>query len=111
MRKFVLAGVALFFTVGLVLAAEVSFVKYDKETKELTVKDKDEKETTYKISEKVTFKTKDKDGNEKEMSNEKGVERLEKIKEGSKQKFDVEADGKKLKSLTFRAGKGKKKAE
>jgi hypothetical protein len=107
MRKFVLAGVALFFAVGLVLAAEVTFVKYDKEAKELTVKDKDDKETTYKISDKVTFKTKDKDGNEKEIPNEKGVERLEKIKEGSKAKFEVETEGKKLKSLTSRGGKKK----
>jgi hypothetical protein len=107
MRKFVLAGVALFFGVGLVLAAEVTFVKYDKDAKELTVKDKDQKETTYKITDTVVFKTKDKDGNEKEIANEKGVGRLEKIKEGSKQKFDVETEGKKLKSLTFRAGKKK----
>ena len=107
MRKFVMAGVALFFTVGLVLAAEVSFVKYDKETKKLTVKDKNDKEMTYEISDKVTFKAKDKDGNEKEMPHEKGVGRLERMKEGSKAKFDVETEKKELKSLTFRAGKKK----
>ena len=78
-----------------------------KQKKELTVKDKGDKETTYKITESVTFKAKNKDGEEKEMPHEKGVARLEKIKEGSKQKFDVETEKKDLKSLTFRAGKKK----
>ena len=107
MRKFVLAGVALFFTVGLVLAAEVTFVSYDKEKKELTVKDSDNKETTYKVTDKTEFKRGDKD-----VPNDKGIERLEKMEEGGKSKgrtkFDIETDKKTVKSLTFRAGKGKK---
>lgn len=112
MRKFVLAGVALFFTVGLVLAAEVTFVSYDKEKKELTVKNKDDKETTYKVSETVTFKATIK-GEEREVPFEKGVARLEKMEEGGKAKgkakLDVETDTakKSLKEIKFKVGKKK----
>ena len=107
MRKFVLAGVALFFTVGLALAAEVTFIKYDKEKKELTVKDKDDKETTYKVTEKTTFKR-----GEKDVPNEKGIEALERMEEGGKSKgrskMDIETEKKELKEVKFRAGKKKK---
>jgi hypothetical protein len=109
MRKFVLAGVALFFSVGLALAVQVSFVKYDKEKKELTVKDKEGKETSYKVTDKTEFKAKGKDGTEKDIPNDKGVARLEKMKEGSKARFDIETEKHDLKSLTFQGGRGKKK--
>jgi hypothetical protein len=109
MRKFVLAGVALFFTVGLVLAAEVTFMKYDKDKKELTVKDKDDKEMTVKVTEKTAFKIKGKDGGEKDLPNDKGIERLEKMEEGGKAKgkakFDIEVEKKEAKEITFRGGK------
>ncbi|HET6572436.1 MAG TPA: hypothetical protein VFG68_02450 [Fimbriiglobus sp.] len=111
MRKFVLAGVALFFTVGLVLAVEtVTFIKYDKDKKELTVKSKDDKETTYKVTDKTTFLV-----GEKDLDHEKGVRRLEKMEEGGKSKgktkFTIETDSsakKELKEIKFRAGKKKK---
>jgi uncharacterized protein YkuJ len=106
MRKFVLAGVALFFTVGLVLAAEVTFVKYDKETKELTVKDDKDKEATYKVTDKTEFKAGDKD-----MPSDKGIARLEKMEEDGKAKgkakLEIETDKKDLKEVKFKAGKKK----
>jgi hypothetical protein len=109
MRKFVMAGVALFFTVGLVLAAEVTFVKYDKEKKELTVKGKGDKEMTYKVTDKTTFLV-----GEKELPSEKGIGRLEKMEEGGKAKdkakLDIETDTtakKDLKEVKFKAGKKK----
>ena len=93
MRKFVLAGVALLFTVGLVLAAEVTFISYDKEKKELTVKDKDDKEMSYKVTDKTEFKRGDKD-----VPNDKGIEALEKMemndKAKGKAKIEIEADKK-----------------
>jgi hypothetical protein len=109
MRKFVLAGVALFFAVGITLAVEVTFVKYDKDTKELTVKDKDDKEATYKITDDTKFKTKDKDGNEMDMPHERGIARLERMKEGSKARFDIDVDKdkKQVKSLTMTGGRKK----
>jgi hypothetical protein len=60
MRKFVLSALALVFTLGLTLAGEVEFVKFDKEKKELTVKEGD-KEATYKITDDTKVKRGDKD--------------------------------------------------
>lgn len=73
MRKLMAALVAFCFTVGLAVAAEVTFVKYDDATKTLTVKEGD-KETSYKIGDKV-----------------KG-EMFGKAKEG-KTKLDITVDG------------------
>ena len=50
MRKFLLAALALFVSVGLTLAAQVTFLGYDKDKKELKVKDGD-KEKTLKVIE------------------------------------------------------------
>ncbi len=52
MRKLIAATVAFCLTIGLAMAAEVTFVKFDKEKKELTVTE-DGKEKTYKTGEKV----------------------------------------------------------
>ena len=54
MRKFLLAALALFVSVGLTLAANVTFLGYDKEKKELKVKDGDA-EKTYKVSDATKF--------------------------------------------------------
>ncbi len=108
MRKFVLAGVAMVMSVGLALAADVVFVSYDKEKKELKVKDKEGKETTYKVTDKVTFKTGDKD-----TPAEKGVARLEKMdmneKQKGKAKMKITTDGSDLKEVQFPEGKKKDK--
>jgi hypothetical protein len=85
MRKFALAAAALFCTFGLALAADVVFVKFDKEKKELTVTE-DGKEKTYKITDKTTFKTGDKD-----TPAEKALPRFDKAKEG-KTKFSLTAE-------------------
>jgi heterodisulfide reductase subunit C len=85
MRKFALAITALCCTFGLVLAGEVVFVKFDKEKKELTVKEGD-KEKTYKITDKTVFKRGDKD-----VPAEKALPAFEKMKEG-KSKFELTAE-------------------
>jgi len=109
MRKLLTSLACLFFMAGLVLAAEVTLVKYDKDKKEVTVKDANDKEKTYKITDKTTFTFTTKDGDkegkwenvEKMLSNEKYV--------GSgKAKWDITTDGDKITSVKMKGGKGKK---
>ena len=94
MRKFLLAAIALFVSVGLTLAASVTFLGYDKEKKELKVKDGDA-EKTYKVSDATKFKTGDKD-----VANDKGVAQLEKMdsndKAKGKAKMEITTDGDKV---------------
>ena len=85
MRKFVLAALALVFTVGLALAGEVAFVKYDTEKKELTVKE-DDKTATYKITEDTKVKRGDRDAKLENVLKYFG----ERAKEGDK--FEITAD-------------------
>ncbi len=110
MRKFALAGLALVLSVGLTLAAEVTFLSYDKEKKELKVKDGDD-EKTYEVTTGTKFKQTGKDG-DKDIPNEEGLKSLEKLEEGGKAKgkykMDVEVDGKKVKEIKTKA-RGKKK--
>ena len=112
MRKFALAGLALVLSVGLTLAAEVTFLSYDKEKKELKVKDKDGEEKTYEVTADTKFKRAGKDG-DKDMPNEDGVKALEKLEESGKAKdkakMDVEVDGKKLKEIKLKRGAKKDK--
>lgn len=90
MRKYVLAAVACIFTVGLALAGEVTFLSYDKEKKELKVKEGDDTKT-YKVTDKTTFKRGDKD-----VPNDKGIENLEKMNDNEKTKgkakFEITTD-------------------
>ena|SRR5579871_3446521 len=109
MRKLALAIATMLFMAGLVVAAEVTLVKYDKDKKELTVKDGD-KEKTLKITDKTKFSVAGKDGDkdldyaavEKMLSNEKYI--------GSgKAKWDVTTEGDTITSAKFKfGGKGKK---
>jgi hypothetical protein len=61
MRKLLSAFVAVVLMAGLVVAADVTLVKFDKEKKELTVKE-GEKEATYKVTDKTKISTATKDG-------------------------------------------------
>jgi hypothetical protein len=105
MRKFVLATVAVFACVSLTIAAEVVFLKYDKEKKELTVKEND-KEKTYKVTDDTTFLT-----GEKETKSKAGITRLERMEEGGKaagrQKITIKTDGDKLTEVKFAPAKKK----
>ncbi|MDY3555023.1 hypothetical protein R5W24_004156 [Gemmata sp. JC717] len=100
MRKFVLASVALLFSLGLVLASEVSFVKYDADKKELTVKEND-KDATYKVTNDTKVKRGDKDAKLENVLKYFG----EKAKEGDK--FEITTD-KEKKTVTEIKLKGKK---
>jgi hypothetical protein len=94
MRKFLLAALALFVSVGLTLAAQVTFLGYDKDKKELKVKDGD-KEKTLKVTSDTKFKRGDMD-----VPNDKGVAALEKMdgneKAKGKSKLDITTDGDKV---------------
>jgi CBS domain containing-hemolysin-like protein len=50
MRKLLLSAAALLLLTGLAAAAEVTLVRYDKDKKELTVKDDKDQEKTYTIT-------------------------------------------------------------
>jgi len=73
MRKLFAALVAMFLVAGMVIAAEVTFVKFDEGKKELTVKHGD-KEKTYKVGDKVD------------------TSKWGKLKEGSKLDITTEGD-------------------
>jgi len=102
MRKFVLAAVAVVFSVGLALAAEVSFVKFDKDAKKITVKEGD-KESTYLITDDTKVIMIDKEGKESEGKVDGFLKRLEKAKEGSK--FDITAKDGKVTAVKVKGGK------
>jgi hypothetical protein len=99
MRTFVLAVFALALSVGASLAAPVTFLAYDKEKKELKVKDGD-KEKTYRITDKTAFKNGDKDIKKQENA----LGRLEKAK-ADKLKFELTATGDEATEIKFAAAK------
>lgn len=105
MRKFLLAMLALTATVGLALADSVTFLGYDKDKKELKVKDGD-KEKTLKVSDSTKFKRGDMD-----VASDKGIAALEKMdgndKAKGKSKLDITTDGDKVTEIKMPAGKKK----
>jgi len=106
MRKLMLSIAALCFMAGLVVAADVTLVKFDKDKKELTVKDGD-KEKTYKVTDKTKFSTTDKDGNAKESTYDQAEKRLSSDKAAGKLKLDITTDGDKVTEVKYKGGKGK----
>jgi len=107
MRKLLLAVAALFFMAGLVVAAEVTLVKFDKDKKEITVKDGD-KEKTYKVTSKTKFSSTDKDGNAKEATYEQAEKRLGNEKGWGKMKLEIATSGDNVTEVKYKGGKGKK---
>ena len=105
MRKFVLAAVAMAFTVGLALAVPASIVKLDGD--KLTVKEGkkgEEVEKTYKLSDKTKYSEGDKD-----LDAAKGRARLEKMVGKGKADFTVEGDS--VTVVKFYAPKKKKDSD
>jgi hypothetical protein len=99
MRKFLMALVAMFAMAGIVLAVEVSIVKFDKDKKEITVKDGDA-EKTYKVTDKTKFSVTTKDG-----AKEADYAAFEKRAGGGKGKLDITTDGDKLTEVKWKGGK------
>ena len=81
MRKLLSAVVVLFLLVGAAFAAEVTITKYDKDKKEVTVKDGD-KESTYTVSDKTKVTILDKDGKGTDGKFEDFEKRLGKLPKG-----------------------------
>ena len=115
MRKLFVALATMLFMAGLVIAAEGTMTKVDVEKKEITVKDKDDKETTYKFTDKVkvTLVT-GKKGEEKESEGkfEDFEKRLKGFKADSKfgNKINFEAKDGEITSVKIRSF-GKKPPE
>lgn len=102
MRKLLTALVALFAMAGIVVAAEVAVVKYDKEKKEVTVKEGD-KEATYTISDKTKVTIGDKEGKLEDL--EKGLT----SKFANKMKLDITTEKGAITEVKLKARKGKDK--
>ena len=101
MRKFVLAAVAMAFTIGFALAVPVTIVKVDGD--KITVKEGkkgEETEKTYKLSDKTKFTEGDKD-----VDTTKGRARLEKM--AGKGRADITVEGDNVTAVKFLAGKKK----
>ena len=105
MRKFLTALLFAMGLAGLALAGEVTLVKYDKDKKEVTVKE-EAGDKVYKLSGKATFTFTDQDGKEmpgdlaaaeKTLKNEKAV---------GKAKFDITVEQDTITAVKF---KGRKK--
>ena len=105
MRKLLMALTVLFVMAGLVVAAEVTLVSYDKEKKTLVVKDGDA-EKTYKVTDKTKFTKTDGKG---ENGKEAKIEDFEKASEKGKgkAKLTVTTDKDTVTEITWKAG-GKK---
>lgn len=85
MRKMLMALLAMFLMAGLVVAVEVSIVSYDKDKKEVKVKEGDDTKT-YKVDEKGKFTRTDKNG---ENGKEVDFAGFEKRLSGGKGKIDI----------------------
>jgi hypothetical protein len=105
MRKFVLSALALFVCLGVTLAGEVVFVKFDKEKKELTVKE-DDKEKTYKITDDTKVKYGDMEVPADKVGKVWG--RFEKAKDDGKFKFEIMTDKDKVTEIKLKAPKKNK---
>ncbi len=103
MRKLLSAVVALCLMAGLVVAAEVAVVKYDKDKKEVTVKEGD-KEATYTVSDKTKVSIVDKDGKATEGKFEDLEKRLT-SKFANKMKIDITTEKDAITEVKLKGGK------
>lgn len=107
MRKFLMALVAMFAMAGLVVAVEVTVVKFDKEKKEITVKEGDA-EKTYKISDKAKFTTTDGKGENAKEADYAAFEKRATGKGGKGGvKLDITTEKDTITEAKWKAGKGK----
>jgi hypothetical protein len=91
MRKMLLAVASLLLMCGLAVGVEVTLLKFDKDTKEVTVKE-GEVEKVYKITDATKFFGVDKSGNMREMTYDDAVKGLGNQKSEGKLKFDITAN-------------------
>jgi hypothetical protein len=104
MRKLLLSLVCMLFLAGLVVATEYTIVSYDKDTKTVTLKDKDSKEVKGKLTDKTKVTRIDKDGNKTEGKLE-GVEKMLSSDKAAGRKLEATIEDGKITEITT---KGKK---
>lgn len=91
MRKFLLALLGTSALAGLATAAEVTLVKYDKDKKELTVKE-DGGDRVYKVTEKTKYSFAFQDGKEASSNSTVAEKLLASDKAAGKAKLDITTD-------------------
>ena len=94
----------LLVTAGLLMAGEVILVRYDKDKKEVTVKDGD-KEKTYKITDKTTVYLPNKDGDIQEVRFDKdgrAEQRFSNTKAAGKLRLWIDTEKDTVTSIKFR---------
>jgi hypothetical protein len=104
MRKLLLSVVCMAFMAGFVIAAEYTIVSYDKDKKVVTLKDKDGKEVTGKLTDKTKVTRIDKDGNKTEGKLE-GIEKMLGSDKAAGRKLEATIEDGKITEITT---KGKK---
>jgi hypothetical protein len=104
MRKLLLALVCLLSMSGIAAAVEVTLVSFDKELKEITVKQGDE-QRVYKITDTTKFFGVDPEGNSRAMTYDDAVKGLGNEKAQGRLKFDITSRDEELVEAKFRAKK------
>lgn len=107
MRKMLFAVAAALFAAGVVAADPVTLVKSNLDKKEVTVKDKDGNEKTYKLTEKTKYYVIDADGNKKDGDVERVNKMLGSDKAAGKAKFEITVVDGAITELTTKGGKKK----
>jgi hypothetical protein len=105
MRMFLAALFCTAGLTGLALATEVTLVKYDKDKKEVTVKD-ESGEKTYKVSEATKFTFTDQDGKETTGNFAAAEKTLRNEKAAGRAKLDITTEKDAITAMKF---KGRKK--
>jgi hypothetical protein len=105
MRKLLLSLACLLFMTGLVIASEVTLVKYEPDKKQVTVKEGDV-EKTYKITDKTKVYV-IKEGKTEDSTYDAAVKILSNDKAKGKLKFEITTDRDAITELKMKARKAK----
>jgi hypothetical protein len=105
MRKLLLSLVCLLSMAGLVVATDVTLVKYDGEKKEVTVKEAGA-EKTYRLTDKTKVFVL-KDGKAEDSTVDTAIKLLSNGKAKGKMKFEITTDKDSIAELKLKPRKGK----
>lgn len=106
MRKFLTALLCIVGLSGLALATEVTLVKYDKDKKEVTVKE-ESGEKTYKLTEKTRFTFADQDGKETAGDFAAAEKTLKNEKAAGRAKLDITTEKDAITAMKIKSRKKK----
>jgi CBS domain containing-hemolysin-like protein len=105
MRNLLISFACFLLLTGLVVAAEVTLVKYDTDKKEVTVKEGDA-EKTYKLTDKTKVYVV-KDGKNEDSTVDTAIKLLSNEKAKGKLKFELTAENDSIREIKLRPRKGK----